>query len=296
MASKNRLVIKTLYDPVVHSGIPATLEQLALCSVVLIHGLNGDYVKTWLHDTTGIRWPRDLLPDVLPSARVLSFAYSAEIYGNTSVAGIRGNANALLARLRDGRERSDDGRPIVFVAHSLGGIILKQVKPGPLSVSTRSRFHGLLTATRGLIFYGTPHFGADHSRWLSLANSFAPLLPRPFPGMGRPSRLVDSLARNSWDISNICEDLRFLARRFVIVSFYETEVWPGTNAPIVDMMSALMHLDNEERNPLEASHMDLCRFTGHDDAGFQLTSRYIAQAAQGLGQGLDEWEAGWRQW
>ena len=73
-------------------------------------------------------WPRDLLPKVLPSARVLSFAYNADIYGNTSVAGIRGNANALLARLRDVREGWDCNTPIVFVAHSLGGIILKQVR------------------------------------------------------------------------------------------------------------------------------------------------------------------------
>ncbi|KAK3305960.1 Alpha/Beta hydrolase protein [Chaetomium strumarium] len=283
MSSKNTLVFKTLYDPLVHKGIPATLD------VVLIHGLNGDYLKTWLHSATGVCWPRDLLPAVLPSARVLSFTYSADIYGNTSVTGIRGNANALLARLRDRRERAD-GRPIVFVAHSLGGIILKQA----LYLSQHDRrFHGLLDATRGLIFYGTPHFGADRSRWLSMAKSFAPLLPRRFAGMrkAKASNLVDALARSSLEISNICEDFRFLARRFVLVSFYETEVWPGTtSAPIVDMMSALMHLDNEERVPLEANHMDLCRFMGPEDAGFQLTCRYIAQAALGLGHGRgDRW-------
>lgn len=73
-------------------------------------------------------WPKDLLPREMPNVRVLSFAYDADIYGNTSVAGIRGNAEALLARLRDLRDDRDYGRPIVFVAHSLGGIVLKRVR------------------------------------------------------------------------------------------------------------------------------------------------------------------------
>jgi pimeloyl-ACP methyl ester carboxylesterase len=107
-------------------GIPLT--EGPDCSVVLIHGLNGDSIETWTHATTRLCWPRDLLPEVLPCARVLSFAYNADIYANTSVAGIRGNANALLARLRDVREDQDCDRPIVFVAHSLGGIVLKQVR------------------------------------------------------------------------------------------------------------------------------------------------------------------------
>lgn len=94
--------------------------------MILIHGLNGDCVGTWTHERTGVCWPRDLLPKVAPSARVLSFAYNADIYGNTSIAGIRGNANAVLARLQDKRQ-DDYNTPIIFVAHSLGGIILKQV-------------------------------------------------------------------------------------------------------------------------------------------------------------------------
>ena len=58
---------------------------------------------------------------------MLSLAYDADLYGNTSVVGVRGNAQTLLARLRDLREVRHHGRPIVFVAHSLGGIVLKQV-------------------------------------------------------------------------------------------------------------------------------------------------------------------------
>jgi hypothetical protein len=75
-------------------------------------------------------WLRDLLPQKVPNARVMTFGYNADIIANTSIAGIRDNARKLLSTLRDKREdddENDNGRPIVFIAHSLGGIIIKQV-------------------------------------------------------------------------------------------------------------------------------------------------------------------------
>lgn len=104
---------------------------------------------------------------------------------------------------------------------------------------------------------------------------------------GRWSELVDSLTRNSSDISNICEDFRFLARRFAIVSFYETKTWPGTGALIVDKTSARMFLEHEEQVPLDADHLSLCRFESADDPGFRTTCWYISRVARGLGHGLD---------
>lgn len=140
MASKKHLVIETLYDPG-GRGITATAEYVPSpyklqrpsltpriqTSLVLIHGLNGDYLNTWTHEETKVCWPKDLLPSVFPRIRVLSLAYDADVYGNTSVVGVRGNAQTLLARLTDLREVRHHGSPIVFVAHSLGGIVLKQV-------------------------------------------------------------------------------------------------------------------------------------------------------------------------
>lgn len=135
--------------------------------------------------------------------------------------------------------------------------------------------------------FGTPHFGADRSRWLSTVKALEQLMPRPwsfFKTGGRPSKLVDALAHNSSDLSNVTEDFRFLARQFAIVSFYETEAWPGTHAPIVDRMSSTMFLDHEEQIPLEANHMDLCRFEGEADLKFRLVSRRIQQVAKGVGK------------
>ncbi|KAL8319200.1 hypothetical protein RB597_006132 [Gaeumannomyces tritici] len=190
--------------------------------------------------------------------RVLSFAYNADIYGNTSVAGIQGNAQALLAKLRDLRKDRDYSRPIVFVAHNLGGIVLKQAL---CAARIDNRYQHLFSATRGFLLYGTPHLGADKSQWLSIAQSSAPVAPRRFGWKGRPSQLVDSLTKNSSDISNTHEDFRFLARRFAI---------------------------HEEQVPMAADHLGLCRFNDASDPGFRTTCWYIKRVAQGLGHGLDQ--------
>jgi predicted alpha/beta hydrolase family esterase len=63
---------------------------------------------------------------------VLSFGYNATIQGTTSVAGIRDHARSLLQWLELWRlEDNLVSRPIVFVGHSLGGVIIKQVNKEP---------------------------------------------------------------------------------------------------------------------------------------------------------------------
>jgi hypothetical protein len=49
-------------------------------------------------------WLKDLLPQKLPNARVMTFCYKATVLGNTSIAGVRDNARMLLERLLDERE------------------------------------------------------------------------------------------------------------------------------------------------------------------------------------------------
>ncbi len=72
-------------------------------------------------------WPRDLLPRQLPRTRVLSFGYNADTSQNTSIAGIRDIARTLLSWLIGDRDECE-GRPIVFVAHCIGGIIVEKVR------------------------------------------------------------------------------------------------------------------------------------------------------------------------
>lgn len=95
-------------------------------------------------------WLKDLLLPKLPNAHVMTFGYNADTSGSTSIGGVRDNARKLLELLKDEREdnvcldsalpvvspfqeanseQEGSQRPIVFLGHSLGGIIIKQVDP-----------------------------------------------------------------------------------------------------------------------------------------------------------------------
>jgi hypothetical protein len=68
----------------------------------MVHGLNGDSINTWTQ--RGCFWPRDLLPEKLPTASVLTFGYNAGLAMNYSTLNIQDHATALLSSLRDKRE------------------------------------------------------------------------------------------------------------------------------------------------------------------------------------------------
>ncbi|RYP53829.1 hypothetical protein DL768_001280 [Monosporascus sp. mg162] len=94
--------------------------------IVMVHGLNGNRTTTWTQN--GCLWPRDLLPEKISTARVLTFGYNADLAWNYSTYGIRDHATMLLTSLRDKRDEPDElDRPLIFVCHSLGGIIVKKV-------------------------------------------------------------------------------------------------------------------------------------------------------------------------
>lgn len=73
-------------------------------------------------------WPADLLPKECPRARILMYGYDSKVTkymaAPTNQNTVYSHSNDLLFSLR--RERPLDRR-IIFVAHSLGGIMVKEV-------------------------------------------------------------------------------------------------------------------------------------------------------------------------
>ena len=98
--------------------------------IVAVHGLMGDPYTTWVkgRDPNGKPWISEFLPSQLPNARVFSYGYDSQIVRSSSVAGIPEFAGNLLAWLKLRRSsESEKQRPLLFICHSLGGIIVKKV-------------------------------------------------------------------------------------------------------------------------------------------------------------------------
>lgn len=75
-----------------------------------------------------IFWPTDLLPQECPKSRIMSYGYDSDVTkfgrGAPNKSNTFSHGKDLMFALS--RERSP-GRPLIFVAHSLGGIIVKEV-------------------------------------------------------------------------------------------------------------------------------------------------------------------------
>jgi hypothetical protein len=103
-----------------------------LISFIFVHGLNpvnhtNHEETTWSH-TNGKLWPKDFLPQNTPRSRILIFGYNSNVVFNVSQKGFRDHANRLLECLSvNRRETGEKNRPIIFIGHSLGGLIIKQV-------------------------------------------------------------------------------------------------------------------------------------------------------------------------
>ncbi|KAF8526196.1 hypothetical protein BU17DRAFT_40873, partial [Hysterangium stoloniferum] len=139
--------------------------------IVAIHGLDGHREASFTADN-GILWLRDLLPEALPSARILTYGYDACTHGPnrsqqplfSTGTNVRGSNHFTIIFFRNDVIQD---RPLIFIAHSFGGIILKNALIHASSAHTRHlpNHQTVGTLTYGVIFMGTPHQGIDLLEW-----------------------------------------------------------------------------------------------------------------------------------
>jgi hypothetical protein len=72
-------------------------------SIVAVHGLGGDSYGTWTDSSSQEFWLRTFLPKDLPTARVMTFGYNANILRKKARGEIYSFAEELLAALRRNR-------------------------------------------------------------------------------------------------------------------------------------------------------------------------------------------------
>jgi hypothetical protein len=80
-------------------------------SIVAIHGLDGHLKNSWTADN-GTFWLRDLLPEKVPHARILTYGYDAYTHGRDQLANesVHDLAKDLLSSLATERRISNVSR------------------------------------------------------------------------------------------------------------------------------------------------------------------------------------------
>jgi hypothetical protein len=144
----------------------ASLRSTNIASIIAVHGLNPqskidcDHAwDTWRKPsgTHGRLWLRDDLPQHLPDSRIFLYEYNATaVYGKDRDTFI-GKASELLEAIRIERE-DFESRPILFLGHSMGGLLIKQAL---INAHNNPKYTPIKVATTGLAFFATPHHGGD---------------------------------------------------------------------------------------------------------------------------------------
>ncbi|KAH9203559.1 Alpha/Beta hydrolase protein, partial [Leptodontidium sp. 2 PMI_412] len=229
-------------------------------SIVAVHGLGGDAVNTWTHPKSKAFWLKDFLPLQIPDERIMTFGYNANAAFGQSTAELIDHAKSLLTSLVVKREeREEVQRPLIFIAHSLGGIVVKQAL---LQARLEPRCQAIKEATLGLIFLGTPHRGSDKATYGKvLANVAQFMSHRPQP------RLLTALQTNSDVLLRLTSDFRFQLSDYQVYSFFELRPMKGSR--IVEKHSALLETNHEEQIPVDADHSTMCKFETEADDTFE---------------------------
>lgn len=133
-------------------------------NVVFIHGLGGNPIAYWCHQggkDDGYFWLSGLAEDV-PGTAVWTVGYPADKASWGTGWPVAEAATAVLDKLTSSQEfRATGNIPIVFVCHSLGGIIAKKlVLTAHLDRGQQPVRGEFLDRIAGIVFLATPHSGS----------------------------------------------------------------------------------------------------------------------------------------
>lgn len=154
----------------------------------------------------------------------MSYGYDSTTAFSQSIGSIGSVAEDLLDRLKLSRpDQINTSRPILLIAHSLGGLIVKKaMNTAWFKIGGRFNPYGeLLQNVRGLMFFGVPHCGSDIAFWAGLP---ATLLDKGLAGFGANTRFLDALKRNSMEWRELSEQFVQRADHVLIIrSYFETK-------------------------------------------------------------------------
>lgn len=114
-----------------------------------------------------VYWPLDLLPASCPNARIMTWGCHTIASGGRlprNQSDVFAHADELLQDLTTLRDETNTiGRSIIFVAHSVGGVIVKEVLRRS-EAENESHLKDILPSTAAIIFIGCPHRASENAK------------------------------------------------------------------------------------------------------------------------------------
>jgi hypothetical protein len=186
-----------------------------------------------------------------------------------------------LAMERISKEADD--HPIIWVAHSLGGILVKRALEisSALPTGNGDDLRSIYTSTYGVMFLGTPHNAEDPARWRLMLQAISSA-SMPQKAIDQ-SHILKARTSNTQTLQDI--NLKFLniyPNRFKVCMVLErigTDL-KGTRSLIVDEVVAGPRLPDVEYFEIEATHLAMCKFGSDNLPGYSNVSHTLKSWVQ----------------
>jgi len=232
-----------------------------VADVVFVHGIQGDPRRTWTNKD-GEFWPSWLAEDNAELA-VWSVGYEAAVSGWTGTAmALYDRANNILAELT---AAGLGVRPICWVTHSMGGLLVKYMLRNADSLARE--FKPICDATRCVVFIATPHTGSDMASLGRYLGFFLRLTPaaKELQALSSPLRELNTWYRENHRGLGVATQV-----------FFETQATRGVR--VVDLGSSDPGLEGVTPIGLDADHLSICRPLSRDDLIYKRIRAFILSA------------------
>ncbi|CAG8937568.1 unnamed protein product [Penicillium salamii] len=237
--------------------------------IVLVHGLTGNRERTWIH-SNGTFWPQDLLANDFPRARIMTYGYDVNIFRIAATSDLLYDCGQSLSYSIVSQRTDCSTRPILFIAHSLGGLICQQTL---ILSNTIDGLWQIASSSIGIIFMGTPHYGS------SLASYVDKIAKCMNTGLFTDREFDGTFYPGSNDLYRVGNEFQLMLHRgdlcLGVFCFYEAFEMSDEVGKIVEEHSAVLR--GYENCSVDTNHANMTRFRGRTDGCYRLIQSIIAK-------------------
>lgn len=288
-------------------------------SIVFVHGLGGHPSGTWTttNQATRVNWMRDLLPkslDKSKQSRVLTYGYSSQLFSSSKSRFwgqmsrshdekvmrhlpqvLQLHSRRLLEELTTSRGETSRNRAIIFVCHSLGGLIVRDaLVQASTAIGANSKYKAIELCTCGVLCFGTPIRDTSDKPWSNLLEEVV------LTNLDLPTNLKLQPVAGSSDMIDLhLQRYRSIENNFRNYCFYETKikdrgrplVTSRTNKDIMQLLTAFQIVPRESVVPkyhsdcwktfgVKADHLNMVKFQNEEDFDYQNVLCSIVDCAE----------------
>uniref|UniRef100_A0A2K5R796 Protein SERAC1 n=2 Tax=Cebus imitator TaxID=2715852 RepID=A0A2K5R796_CEBIM len=284
LANLDRETVQEKYQDGVYVLHPQyRTSQPIKADVLFIHGLMGAAFKTWRQqdseqaviekpiedeDRYTTCWPKTWLAKDCPALRIISVEYDTSLSDWRARCpmerrSIAFRSNELLRKLR---AAGVGDRPVVWISHSMGGLLVKKML---LEASKKPEMSTVINNTRGIIFYSVPHHGSH------LAEYSVNVRYLLFPSLE-----VKELSKDSPALKKLQDDFLELAKdkNFQVLNFVETlPTYIGSMIKLHVVPVESADLGIGDLIPVDVNHLNICKPEKKDAFLYQRTLQFIRE-------------------